>query len=54
MVARLQAFRRKGVLYLVFEHMDQSVMDLLEAKPNGVGAEIVPFIRQNRAKIEPK
>jgi len=36
-----EAFRRKGVLYLVFEHLEMSVMDLLESKPNGVGPGIV-------------
>jgi len=36
-----EAFRRKGVLYLVFEYMDQCVMDLLEANSRGVGLEIV-------------
>lgn len=39
-----EAFRRKGVLYLVFEYIDQSVMDLLEAKPRGVGTEIVQVL----------
>jgi len=39
-----EAFRRKGVLYLVFEHMDQSVMDVLEAKPNGVDKDIVQVL----------
>lgn len=36
-----EAFRRKGVLYLVFEYLDQSVMDVLEANSEGVGLEIV-------------
>jgi cyclin-dependent kinase-like len=36
-----EAFRRKGVLYLVFEHVDKSVMDLLEANLQGVSSETV-------------
>lgn len=36
-----EAFRRKGKLYLVFEFVDKSMLDVLEANPNGVDAETV-------------
>mmetsp|Transcript_81505 Transcript_81505/g.174644 ORF Transcript_81505/g.174644 Transcript_81505/m.174644 type:complete len:526 (-) Transcript_81505:129-1706(-) len=36
-----EAFRRKGTLYLVFEFVEKSVMDLIEANPDGMDAETV-------------
>lgn len=36
-----EAFRRKGKLYLVFEFVDKSMLDVLEANPNGVDSETV-------------
>jgi len=36
-----EAFRRKGKLYLVFEFVEKSMLDILEANPNGVDVETV-------------
>eukprot|EP00929_Paragymnodinium_shiwhaense_P001354 TRINITY_DN101581_c0_g1_i1.p1 TRINITY_DN101581_c0_g1~~TRINITY_DN101581_c0_g1_i1.p1 ORF type:complete len:968 (+),score=196.66 TRINITY_DN101581_c0_g1_i1:313-3216(+) len=36
-----EAFRRKGKLYLVFEFVEKSMLDILEANPNGVDSETV-------------
>lgn len=36
-----EAFRRRGTLYLVFEFVDRSVLDLLEARPSGLEPETV-------------
>lgn len=36
-----EAFRRKGKLYLVFEFIEKSMLDVLEANPNGVDTENV-------------
>lgn len=36
-----EAFRRKGKLYLVFEFVEKSMLDILEANPNGVDTETV-------------
>eukprot|EP00931_Biecheleriopsis_adriatica_P036447 TRINITY_DN20999_c0_g1_i1.p1 TRINITY_DN20999_c0_g1~~TRINITY_DN20999_c0_g1_i1.p1 ORF type:complete len:1076 (-),score=190.03 TRINITY_DN20999_c0_g1_i1:171-3398(-) len=36
-----EAFRRKGKLYLVFEFVEKSLLDILEANPNGVDTETV-------------
>merc|ERR1719226_361450 len=36
-----EAFRRKGKLYLVFEFVEKSMLDVLEANPNGVDTETV-------------
>lgn len=36
-----EAFRRKGTLYLVFEFMETSVIDMLDANPSGLDAEVV-------------
>ena len=35
------AFRRKGKLYLVFEYMDQNLLEVLEANPSGLPPELV-------------
>jgi len=39
-----EAFRRKGKLYLVFEFVEKSMLDVLEANPNGVDAETVRLL----------
>lgn len=36
-----EAFRRKGKLYLVFEFVEKSMLDVLEANPNGVDTDTV-------------
>mmetsp|Transcript_49152 Transcript_49152/g.137658 ORF Transcript_49152/g.137658 Transcript_49152/m.137658 type:complete len:900 (-) Transcript_49152:111-2810(-) len=36
-----EAFRRKGKLYLVFEFVEKSMLDILEANPNGVDLDTV-------------
>eukprot|EP00406_Dinophysis_acuminata_P080288 CAMPEP_0179252982 /NCGR_PEP_ID=MMETSP0797-20121207/22490_1 /TAXON_ID=47934 /ORGANISM="Dinophysis acuminata, Strain DAEP01" /LENGTH=319 /DNA_ID=CAMNT_0020960819 /DNA_START=142 /DNA_END=1098 /DNA_ORIENTATION=+ len=36
-----EAFRRKGKLYLVFEFVEKSMLDVLELNPNGVDTETV-------------
>eukprot|EP00360_Condylostoma_magnum_P000603 CAMPEP_0168315676 /NCGR_PEP_ID=MMETSP0210-20121227/12259_1 /TAXON_ID=40633 /ORGANISM="Condylostoma magnum, Strain COL2" /LENGTH=152 /DNA_ID=CAMNT_0008290631 /DNA_START=111 /DNA_END=569 /DNA_ORIENTATION=+ len=33
------AFRRKGKLYLIFEYVEKSLLDLLEEYPNGIDPE---------------
>ncbi len=32
----LDVFRRKGKLYLVFEHVDRTILDDLEKRPRGL------------------
>jgi cyclin-dependent kinase-like len=39
-----EAFRRKGKLYLVFEFVEKSMLDILEANPNGVDTETVRLL----------
>mmetsp|Transcript_90540 Transcript_90540/g.157054 ORF Transcript_90540/g.157054 Transcript_90540/m.157054 type:complete len:887 (+) Transcript_90540:196-2856(+) len=39
-----EAFRRKGKLYLVFEFVEKSMLDILEANPNGVDTEAVRLL----------
>lgn len=36
-----EAFRRKGRLYLVFEYVDRTLLEILEANPNGVDPTMV-------------
>ncbi|RLN73724.1 hypothetical protein BBJ28_00023262 [Nothophytophthora sp. Chile5] len=36
-----EAFRRKGRLYLVFEYVENNLLEVLEDKPNGVDSELV-------------
>ncbi|MDR3738056.1 MAG: protein kinase [Terracidiphilus sp.] len=36
-----EAFRRKGKLYLVFEYMENNLLEVLEENPNGLDAETV-------------
>lgn len=41
-IVRLKdAFRRKGKLYLVFEYMDQNLLEVLEANPSGLPPDLV-------------
>ena len=40
-VKMLEAFKRKGRLYLVFEFMDKNLLEVLEEKPDGLNREIV-------------
>ena len=40
-VSLLEAFRRKGKLYLVFEYVEKNLLEVLEAQPNGLPAEQV-------------
>jgi len=37
----LEAFKRKGKLYLVFEFMDRNLLEVLEEKPDGLERESV-------------
>lgn len=43
-VSLKEAFRRKGKLYLVFEFVEKSMLDVLEANPNGVDTETVRLL----------
>ncbi|OMJ72346.1 hypothetical protein SteCoe_29239 [Stentor coeruleus] len=36
-----EAFRRQGKLYLVFEYVDRNLLEVLEERPNGLGADRV-------------
>jgi len=45
-----EAFRRRGTLYLVFEFVDRSVLDLLEARPSGLEAETVRLLMYQLAR----
>ena len=40
-VSLLEAFRRKGKLYLVFEYVHNNLLEVLEEKPNGLDPELV-------------
>ena len=40
-VKMLEAFKRKGRLYLVFEFMDKNLLEVLEEKPDGLEREVV-------------
>jgi len=35
-ITLLEVFRRKGKLYLVFEYVDRTILELLEGRPNGL------------------
>lgn len=35
-VRMIEAFKRKGRLYLVFEFMDRNLLEVLEEKPDGL------------------
>ena len=46
-VKMIEAFKRKGRLYLVFEFMDRNLLEVLEEKPEGLDRESVKlFIYQ--------
>ena len=40
-VSLLEAFRRKGKLYLVFEYVERNLLEVLEEKPNGLPPSLV-------------
>ena len=42
-VKLIEAFKRKGRLYLVFEFMDKNLLEVLEEKPDGLDRESVKF-----------
>ena len=42
-VKMIEAFKRKGRLYLVFEFMDRNLLEVLEEKPDGLDRESVKF-----------
>ena len=42
-VKMIEAFKRKGRLYLVFEFMDKNLLEVLEEKPDGLDRESVKF-----------
>ncbi|RTL23998.1 MAG: hypothetical protein EKK49_21965, partial [Rhodocyclaceae bacterium] len=35
-ISLLEVFRRKGKLYLVFEYVDKTILEVLEQRPNGL------------------
>jgi cyclin-dependent kinase-like len=37
----MEAFRRKGKLYLVFEYVEKNLLEVLEEKPNGLSSDLV-------------
>jgi cyclin-dependent kinase-like len=39
-----EAFKRKGRIYLVFEHLDKNLLNLLEDHPNGLEPELTRAI----------
>ena len=42
-VKMIEAFKRKGRLYLVFEFMDRNLLEVLEEKPDGLDRESVKY-----------
>mmetsp|Transcript_81368 Transcript_81368/g.230960 ORF Transcript_81368/g.230960 Transcript_81368/m.230960 type:complete len:165 (-) Transcript_81368:28-522(-) len=40
-VSLLEAFRRKGKLYLVFEYVEKNLLEVLEDKPSGLSPSLV-------------
>lgn len=42
-VKMIEAFKRKGRLYLVFEFMDRNLLEVLEEKPEGLDRESVRY-----------
>ena len=40
-VQLIEAFRRKGKLYLVFEYVDKNLLEVLEERENGLNPELV-------------
>jgi cyclin-dependent kinase-like len=43
-VQLLEAFRRKGKLYLVFEFVDKNVLELLETSPQGLEPQTIRYV----------
>jgi serine/threonine protein kinase len=39
----IEAFKRRGKLYLVFEFCDKNMLEILEENPNGIDPELVRF-----------
>ena len=42
-VRMIEAFKKKGKLYLIFEFMDRNLLEVLEEKPDGLDRESVKF-----------
>jgi len=42
-VRMIEAFKRKGKLYLVFEFMDRNLLEVLEEKPDGLDRDSVKY-----------
>ena len=42
-VKMIEAFKRKGRLYLVFEFMDRNLLEVLEEKPDGLDRDSVKY-----------
>ena len=40
-VSLIEAFRRKGKLYLVFEYVDKNLLEVLEERENGLNPDLV-------------
>ena len=40
-VKMIEAFKRKGRLYLVFEFMDRNLLEVLEERPEGLSRDMV-------------
>ena len=43
-VKMMEAFKRKGRLYLGFEFMDRNLLEVLEEKPDGLDRESVRYL----------
>ena len=40
-ITLLEAFKRKNRVYLVFEYVDRTLLDVLEQSPNGLDGEYI-------------